>query len=505
MIYAFVFLVAVGFMAYLLATPEASTKTHHNDPEMNGQLLRGTRVLSTSHGAEIVAIKGGELGATLAGIPIPKSIEVNSFLFAGGPGSGKSLAFVQMLQYARAEGHRAIVVDNGGDLLSRLYRPCDVILNPLDTRSEAWSLFSEMRETYDALRLSKSVVPDADGPAAEWTGYGQQLVAAVLQRLWEKGGVYATTEELVRVLTVAPIEELQELCAGLPAITMMSGEIGKMFGSIRAIVGSKLAVYPYLQKTDKPFSLTDFIQGEGSSFVFLTYRDDQFSMLSPLIAAQLDVCISALLSMGESRKRRVWFALDEFATLGRISSIEPLLSKGRKYGGSTILGLQSISQLTDAYNREKGQTILSCLGTWLVLRSPDADTAEYMARFLGKQELLRTTKSHRGGNDQGEGWSQSVAEAFTVMPSTLQNLPDCQGFLSLVGDYHPFRVRVPFLATIADQAKAFILRDLKTEAQIDATARAEATAEADKAQIDDILKMIPANMLPQSTSPSSNG
>lgn len=480
MTYLIFFFAAVAMMYFLLSSPNKKPPATHDDAKINGKLLRGTRVVGTNHAAEIVAQRNDKLGATLAGIPIPRDAEVNNFLFQGAPGTGKSLAFIQMLGYARQAGHRAVVVDNNADFLRRFYRPGDIILNPFDQRSEAWSPFSEMRNPYDSMRLAKSIVPDGQGESKVWASYSQNLISAVLLRLWEKGGSAATTSEMVRLLTVSPVEELKALCAGLPASTLSEEGAERMFAGIRADVGSKLAAFAYLKQGAgmDSFSLTDFIQKDDKKWVFLSYRDDQFDMLAPLIAAQLDVLISATLSLRPDPDRRIFFALDEFATLGKIQSADNLLTKGRKFGASAIIGLQTISQFRSSYGRDGAQTLLSCLGTSLCLRSPDPDTAETMSKLLGKQEVLRTTESASTGGTGGgtSSWSQQVAETFTVMPSTLQNLPKCEGYLALVGDYHPARVTVPFPAPSPDVAPAFVDRDFRAEALAEATARTQAEA-----------------------------
>lgn len=487
-IYIILAVAAFALLYFLLSGPSKAA-THHDDPEISGggQLLRGTRVLGSSHTAEIIAARGGELGMVLAGIPIPKDAEVNGFLFAGAPGVGKTIAFHAALAYARRAGHKAIVVDNGAEFLKKLYRPgIDVILNAFDVRSKNWSIFAECKSPYDSYRLAKSIVPDGTGESAVWASYSQSLLSSVMLRLAERGGASATTAELVRMVTIAPLDELQKLCEGLPASSLMADGAEKMFSSIRADCGAKLAAFAFLQD-ENPFSLTDFIKQDGDGWVFISYRQDQFSLLSGLISAMLDVSITATLSLTPDRNRRIVFALDEFSVLPKINSILDLLTRSRKAGGVPILGLQSVSQPRSTYGKEDAETILSCLSTLLALRSSNPESAEWASKWLGKQEIKRITQSQGGGQDQGIGWSEQVAETFTVLPSTLQNLPKCEGYLSLVGDYHPARVLVPFPPETPDVAEAFVERDFKAEAQAREAAVAEEN-ELDYAQVPDMTR-----------------
>ncbi|MBA3239510.1 MAG: type IV secretion system DNA-binding domain-containing protein [Parachlamydiaceae bacterium] len=48
----------------------------------------------------------------------------------------------------------------------------------------------------------------------------------------------------------------------------------------------------------------------------------------------------------------MWFIIDELPSLQKVKNIEVLLTEGRKYGGCSILSLQSPSQLESIYGRE---------------------------------------------------------------------------------------------------------------------------------------------------------
>jgi type IV secretory pathway TraG/TraD family ATPase VirD4 len=97
------------------------------------------------------------------------------------------------------------------------------------------------------------------------------------------------------------------------------------------------------------------------------------------------------------------------------------------------------------------------------LRSPDPQTAEFIAKVLGKSQLKRTTQSQGGSADAGVGWSEQIAEEFVVMPSELQSLDSCHGYLKIVGSFHPARIRIPYAPDIKDRTPAFVSRDFKAE------------------------------------------
>ncbi len=398
-------------------------------------------------------LKTENCAAKIGDIPIPIRAEVQHFLLAGAPGSGKSLSFSALMRSARDRGQRGIVVDVGGEFLKRFYKPGDVILNPLDARGKAWSPYAEMRGPWDSDRIAKSIVADGDGPDREWSTYAQQFISAILRRTWESGS--ATNSQLMHLATTASVEELSGLLAGLPAAALLDPGAGKMLSSVRGIVGSHLAPFSYLDPAagTEAFSIKSWVESEGDGWLFLTVRDDQLATMRSLISALLDVAISGLLALNPDSNRRVWFYLDEFASLGRVQSIEPLLTKARKYGGVGVIGLQSLSQFRSTYGREQAQTLLGCLGTWLVLRSPDAETSDYLSKFLGEEELRRVSES---GSDQGVSWSERIERSRVVMPATLQSLPDRCGYLNIVGDVPTCEVIIPIPPQAPDCAKPFV-------------------------------------------------
>lgn len=102
-------------------------------------------------------------------------------------------------------------------------------------------------------------------------------------------------------------------------------------------------------------------------------------------------------------------------------------------------GLQTVSQLRELYGQETSQTLLACLGSWLVLRVSDAETAEYMSRYLGEEEKTRIVQS--GGESTSgvfdksasENWQEQIVKDRVVLPSELQALPDLRGIFNLAG------------------------------------------------------------------------
>lgn len=418
---------------------------------------RGTEIVQDVDVQKMLKRERRETFAEIGTVPVPVDVETHHFLFSGSTGSGKTLAFNQLLLSARERKQRAIIADPGASFLQKFGRESDRVFNPFDERGVRWCPFAEMRQSYDAARLAASMIPEGHGDSREWNGYARTILETVLERLFERGET--TNQALVYYLLAAPIEELADLCEGSAASAYFAQGAERMLGSIRGILSSYAKPYTYLDPAAgaDAFSVRRWIEEDGGGWLFLTFRDDQLKAIRPTLAAILDIASSAVLSLPPDLDRRIWFALDEFATLGFINSIEPLLTKGRKNGAAVIIGIQAISQLRETYGREGAQTLLSCLSTWLVLKQPDAESAEYMSQYLGDEEARRIVASGSDGGLQGgrsEGWSEQYVRQRAILPAELQNLEKRIGIVNIAGAIPPAWTEIPIIH-LPDVAEAF--------------------------------------------------
>ena len=392
---------------------------------------------TTHRGTSIAAGKKQRSRAgqiSIGGVPIPSNIEPNHFLSTGGTGAGKTVALAGILGATRDRPtDRSIVVDPGGEMMSRFYSEGDTIFNPLDARSAPWSPFAEIAAAHDADRLAKSMIPDAPGAgdSQQWQLYSQALVAAVLERLMESGR--ATNADLLRVLTIDKSEDIEGLITGLPAQTLFDTGAAKMLSSVRGIVGSYLPSYRFLPPDagQGVFSVRHWVES-GSGWLWIPVRADMMAATRGLIAAWIGEAVSAALSLTPDPARRLWLVLDELAALGRVQSLAEALTQGRKFGLCAVAGLQTVAQLKESYGQFGSQVLLSCFSSQLILRAPDPDTARWCSDSIGQRHVIRKVSSE-SQNSSGGGKSESDQHAIeaAVLPSEIQNLPKLNGFLRL--------------------------------------------------------------------------
>ena len=427
--------------------------------------LRGAKMATAREVRRRVRQAGHAWTIELGGVPLPAAFEPQHLLIAGAPGSGKSVAITTVLDALRERGDRVVIADSGGIYTARYFHQGDVILNPLDQRAVVWSPLTEMASLWDAERLARSIVPGATGELAEWRDHAQVLLRVILEHVWEQDG---TNDDILRLACNASMDELRETLAGTTAEPLCAAGNEKMFGSIRGTLTTQVGPFRYLHADAgrKAFSLRRWAES-GSGWALWNYRDDQLNLIRPLLAAMLDTIAVGILSLPPSDERRIWLALDELASLGRIGSLEAFLTKARKAGGCAIVGLQSLAQLKTLYGVFETQTLLTCFASWLMLRTPDPETADYLSKVLGDQEIRRVVGSG-GVSDTGthDGWQEHVAPNRLVLASELQNLPTLCGYWALPGDIPNAPIKLALPERGMPIAHSFVPRTLDQPARV---------------------------------------
>lgn len=383
----------------------------------------------------------------LGGVPWPRTLETRSLLMAGSQGSGKTVAIDTILHAIRARGDRAIIVDAGGGFTERFARKGDALLNPFDKRTKGWSPFADCspERPWEVEAVARSLIPSEEGSSKVWADLAKTVLAGLIEQCHCKG--IATNHMLASLTACGDAELLTKVLAGHPAAALVGSGSPQTVGSILTNLSERGAGLRYLlpDAGQGGFSIGNWVtEGDcDGSWLFLSFKLAQREALKNVIAAQLDIVSRAVLGLPPDHKRRIWLIIDELPLLGKVDSIVEFLTNGRKYGGCAVIGIQGISQLREKYGREGSMTMLSCLGSQLVLRASDAETADLMSKMLGEHEIQRIT--HSTGKSDG-GRSQNSQEQITntraVMAAELQNLPDLSGYLNLVGDHPTAKIKL---------------------------------------------------------------
>ncbi len=440
-------LLHLGIKSLLLGTFLGSLATflYHKAPPLRLKtrgFIRGAELFSPRKLKKITQGFEQKDQITIAGIPIPAELEGLHFLIGGSTGAGKSVTIAEMLSKIIPRGDRIIITDPNGEFLSRFWVDGDILLNPFDRRGQGWSLYNEIRSSYDFERYAKSVIPPGStAQDAEWHAYAQLLFSETAKRLMDDKK--HNMKSLAEWLTRKPAEELRDFLKGTAAAGLFEPGAGKALASTRFIVTNYLAPHQYLQPGK--FSLRNWLEDRNGGNLFITWREDMADALRPLISTWLDIISTSILSLPPDPKTRIWLIVDELASLEKLNSLEAALTKGRKHGLRVVAGLQATAQLDRLYGRDEAVVLRSCFRNLLILggASSDPDTAEVFSRGLGEWDVERKQKSvsrTRQGTNRTKT-TQRVKERV-VLPSEIMNLPKLTGYLSLAGDYPLAKIKL---------------------------------------------------------------
>jgi type IV secretory pathway TraG/TraD family ATPase VirD4 len=374
---------------------------------------------------------------TLAGLPVAHLDETKHFKIIGTTGTGKSTAIRELLTGALDRGDRAIIADPDGGYLRRFKDTArgDIVLNPFEPDSHKWDLFGEINNPYDVDQLARSLLPDQGGPDRSWISYARTFFTSVTRQAHEAG--VTDMRELYRLLVVSDAKELRGLLAGTPAQPFLEEHNGRMFDSIRSVTSSAVGSLDYIaQQKAEPLSIRQWVRGEenSSGVLFIPYKAGQIAALRSTISAWMRLAIFEAMSQPEG-DQHLWFVVDELDALGQIDGLKDALARLRKFGGRSVLGFQSIAQVSSVYGTGDAQTIVENCGNTLILRCSGSDhggTANFASRLIGQREVLRTNRSRSrrpGELLSSTTLSEHVGIEPAVMDSQIEQLPDLAGYL----------------------------------------------------------------------------
>lgn len=408
------------------------------------QRIRGAETLVTARALDRMVRSGGGATYKIVDVSLPRSAPMTGILAAGTQGSGKSLAIHDLMNQVFRRKRKCIVYDQSGEFFAAYYRPGkDFFFNPACVGSVPWSIFSELRYTYDADSLAQAFLPQkggvVTGPGAFFEDAARALFSVILLRLTQRGA--RNTSDIARAFLEMPEEEMSYLVAHSVASSAVGGDSkGQRQGVI-----SSIAIYlnGIASVKDGSWSLRDFIEGPDDSRFFIVGTEDTRAMFAPLYRLLLRVAFDVIAAKQEIvRRDRYWFFLDEIHTLGDIK-VDEALATLRKFGVCIVTGVQSDSQFIASMGKERGETVMNCFNTVLALRANEPSMQERMAKRLGRMEMDTVSRNQALAVTEwrdGAGLNKSEHEKWLVMPSEIGTLADCEGLLKLPGNLPAARV-----------------------------------------------------------------
>jgi len=389
----------------------------------NVSTLRGTRievVLGESNAAVKRAVR--QRATAFGGVVLKSEDEVSHFLAVGVPRTGKSLALRELIYTARARGDRVFVADPDGGAMKFFHTSGDIVLNPYDSRSEKWDIFLEIEGPADYANLAAALLPfSGSNDSAQWEKWAQDIFAVCL-RNWHENQL-GTTNEFTTMMATASNEQLAVLCHGQEASRVFKPGMEKMLGGILQTLSEVIKDLRLIADgTGQPFSVRQWVR-EGKGSFWGPYMAKQVPTLRRVVSWWTSIAIAEVMSLEESRTRRLWIIVDELDALGPITDLDRALVRGGKFGLCVALGFQTIAQVQGTYGKEVTAAIIEYCDNRLFLRCnmslDNISTAQLAANAIGETEVERVETSNTQTEGQHGSSSNSVNKRRQVEKAVL--------------------------------------------------------------------------------------
>jgi Type IV secretion-system coupling protein DNA-binding domain len=368
-----------------------------------------------------------QLFGRVAKLRLPLAIERNHILIMGDTGTGKSTLIRRILLQIEERGETAIVYDPALDYTPEFYRPerGDAILNPLDQRMPYWSPGDELLHPAEALTLATSLFPDRRNGNPFFVESPRKIFAHLLT-------FHPTPEQLA--WWMCHEEEIDRRVKGTQYAAMIDRQAPAQRSGVLAslnMVADSLKLLPSKDEAQGRWSAVEWSKNR-QGWLFLTSTPETRERLLPLTSLWLDTLVLRLMNKEEPNSRKVWFVLDELATLQRLPQLHTAVTENRKSNNPVVLGFQGRSQLETRYGHE-AEAMLSQPATKVFLRTSEPNAAEWISRTIGGVEIERLKESRSIGQlgSQRKTTSHDNARQIEplVMDSEISGLANLHGYL----------------------------------------------------------------------------
>jgi type IV secretory pathway TraG/TraD family ATPase VirD4 len=154
-------------------------------------------------------------------------------------------------------------------------------------------------------------------------------------------------------------------------------------------------------------------------------------------------------------QKRVWFVIDELASLQKLPQLHTAITEARKSNNPVVLGFQGKAQLEYLYGH-LAEVMLSQPATsvWLTTKEPNA--GEWVSKFIGKVEIERLRETHFDGTRAGRNFALDRQVEQLVLESEIAGLADLHAYMK----YQNYVTRFSFpYFNMPEVAEGFERRD----------------------------------------------
>ena len=386
---------------------------------------------------KFAGLKTGNLGFGQHKIN-PEILKTHAIV-SGTTGAGKSQTLYPLIRHIVDHDLKAVITDPKVEFATRFKKEGDIVLSPFFKESALWSPFCEIEEYSDCVSIAHYLIPAESGEAETWNEHARDLLSDIFYCLMREdirstAAVLALLREPEKAKPL--FEKYQRTSSGL-----FKKGAEKLLQSVRFVAG-KIAKTLEILPDHGNFSIREWAKRQNG-VLWLPYSVKQREAIGKLLPLWVSLGITgSMLPERVNSPHQTFFVLDELDSIGKIEKLPVLITEGRGYGLSAVLGFQNIGQVMKRY-REEANSILSVVNNFFILKQGSgADSggqvsdSKFWSEFIGNEEIERIQKSEskKGLSAQGSSESKHIESVRIVTPEQLQSLESRTGFAIFSGD-----------------------------------------------------------------------
>ena len=340
-----------------------------------------------------------------------------------------------------------VIFDPKGDYLEAFGdKKKDIILS-VHGSNYGWNIFHEINPKEvltDSLELGKEIFQARKtGEDKFWMTTAQQLFSAFLTVMYReaiKEGKLPTNEDFRDFINSLDIqkayallnehEDLKSVAEYInpKASKQASGVWSNFFSHINEIF-----VGDFYKTWGKPqMSIREYMADPRGRKLFIEYDVEKGEVVSPIFRLLLDRAIQYGFAKDpkykygkDGKPRKKFFIIDEFQLIPPIRKYQELVNFGRSYYNTSVIGIQSIAQVIEKYNRDLTNAVVAGHAYLFAFRVYDKESTELIRDRIGKAMAWQKEATSKvvNGHSVYVGDRYSFTEYVPVSERKIRTLP----------------------------------------------------------------------------------
>ena len=347
------------------------------------------------------------------------------FLFAGMPGTGKSLSMQHLFEGLKDSA--GVVYDFQKTITEKIIRHgVDYRrfrnLNPYHKLGFQWLMSRDIRTWEMAFETTAAFFPESNNSDPFWRDAPRYILAVLmttLNRIARDKRFEARWELRDLILIATNKAKLEKMCRLYPDLwgrvePIFKEENSQMGDSVLFTISVSMAKFQAIAQLwhragQRGMNLSLFeILGKHKP-IFLLGREEVSGKeaLDNLNAIIVNfVCKIFLDRQAENTTGQpcCWFILDELPSIAKIAYLIRAATEGRKLGLVLAIAFQSFPNLQKIYGVEDASTLTGLMGYQVFFRSNEPSTQEWLTKSIGEHQVKRPTVSNSQSKSRKGLW-----------------------------------------------------------------------------------------------------